>query len=173
MYPGRKVKEMNISDINALTPEVLASIPDTELDAVVYEFAWRQFEHDWQEHVSLLSNSPIGFRVIYYSTILEVEVNNGGFDQYFFNSRESGESPEMAVEALEFVGAKQHLRLLQNAMAIWFEQEYMQGVPLEGYTYQTLKECDEAFYSLDSLSENLYKLRIRFIRGNPELFIGS
>jgi hypothetical protein len=46
---------------------------------------------------------------------LEAEVNNGGFDQYFFNS--SGDEASAVIEALETVGASKTARIVRKACA--------------------------------------------------------
>ena len=46
---------------------------------------------------------------------LEAEVNNGGFNQYFFNS--SGDHSAQALTALEAVGAPKFAALLRQAMS--------------------------------------------------------
>ena len=44
---------------------------------------------------------------------LEAEVNNGGFDQYFFNS--TGDNATRTVQALETIGASKTASLLREA----------------------------------------------------------
>lgn len=46
---------------------------------------------------------------------LEMEVNNGGFDQYFFNS--TGDSAKEAAEALEAIGAHNMAAIVKRAIA--------------------------------------------------------
>jgi hypothetical protein len=46
---------------------------------------------------------------------LEAEVNNGGFDQFFFNS--AGDNSRSTIEALEMVGAKRTAEIVRRACA--------------------------------------------------------
>ncbi|XLZ71002.1 DUF4375 domain-containing protein [Massilia sp. SR12] len=46
---------------------------------------------------------------------LEVEINNGGFDQYFYNA--AGGDAQIALEALGQIGAHHTAAILQGAMA--------------------------------------------------------
>lgn len=46
---------------------------------------------------------------------LEVEINNGGFDQYFYNS--PGGDAHIALEALTLIGAHHTAAILKDAMA--------------------------------------------------------
>ena len=52
---------------------------------------------------------------------LEMEINNGGFDQYFFNS--AGDRVYPTVEALEAIGAKHTANIVRRAIA-----KFPQGV---------------------------------------------
>ncbi|MBW4362816.1 DMP19 family protein, partial [Flavobacterium taihuense] len=49
----------------------------------------------------------------YYNQCLEREINNGGFNQYFFNS--SGEFAHLTVESLRIIGAHITADILQKA----------------------------------------------------------
>jgi Domain of unknown function (DUF4375) len=48
---------------------------------------------------------------------LEADVNNGGFDQYYFNS--SGDRAFFAAEALERIGASQMAAIVREANALF------------------------------------------------------
>src|ERR1700741_949977 len=47
----------------------------------------------------------------------EAEVNNGGFDQYFYNS--AGDSTAETIQALEAIGALQMADILRRAAAMF------------------------------------------------------
>ncbi|CAG0975931.1 hypothetical protein ANAEL_01446 [Anaerolineales bacterium] len=140
-----------------LTPEILANIPDSELENILYEFVWTKFESNWNQHVTILSTLPLPAQVIYYTMVLEGEVRNGGFDQYFFNTSQSEESPETTLELLERIGAHEHSRILETAINIHRRNEHDSA----------LYELDYEFYAL---KENLSNLRIRFVRDNLHVF---
>ena len=46
---------------------------------------------------------------------LEAEINNGGFDQFFFNSK--GDNTEETIYALETIGAKHTANIVRKAAA--------------------------------------------------------
>jgi uncharacterized protein DUF4375 len=46
---------------------------------------------------------------------LEAEVNNGGFDQFFFNS--AGDNASKTIEALEVIGAQKTAAIVRRACA--------------------------------------------------------
>lgn len=83
---------------------------------------------------------------------LEAEVNNGGFDQYFFNS--AGDNAETALAGLRDMGAAGAAGLLERAMAVFpggkppadrfKRQEVMQQI--ESQSKPVWSKCDDEFY---------------------------
>jgi hypothetical protein len=57
-----------------------------------------------------------GFQVVYMTWIVEAEVLNGGFNQYFWNS--SGEFADLTPAALREIGATEAAPIMQNALKI-------------------------------------------------------
>src|SRR5262245_4792479 len=83
---------------------------------------------------------------------LEAEVNNGGFDQYFFNS--AGDNAEAALAGLKDMGAAGAAGLLERAMAVFpggkppadrfKRQEVMQQIATQSKPIWS--KCDDEFY---------------------------
>jgi|GEM_PF-1410906 len=83
---------------------------------------------------------------------LDGEVNNGGFDQYFFNS--TGDSAEVALAGLKDMGAVAVAALLERAMAVFPDSkppadrerrhELMQE--MESRSKPVWDQCDSEFY---------------------------
>lgn len=90
----------------------------------------KQKEYDpyrelWTSLVKRVHKSEAGFsglsreEKLYFSTsILDGEIYNGGFDQYFWNS--SGDMIYEAIDGLEVIGAHRALDLLLQAKSIVF-----------------------------------------------------
>jgi hypothetical protein len=80
------------------------------------------------------------------------EINNGGFDQYFFNS--TGDDAEVALAALQDMGATAAAALLERAMAVFpggkppadrvQRQAAMQQ--MESQSKLVWEKCDNEFY---------------------------
>jgi hypothetical protein len=68
---------------------------------------------DYEIKKGYKSLSPIG-KILYNVYWVEAEVNNGGFNQYFYNS--SGDHAMDAIESLDRIGAAQTRELLQSAI---------------------------------------------------------
>lgn len=82
---------------------------------------------------------------------LEAEVNNGGFDQYFFNS--SGDQANSAPWALRQIGAHSVATLCEEANAVFGE-----SVPSEeGVRRQVMSNLgDEASRTRNALDDRFY-----------------
>lgn len=89
--------------------------------------------------------------------ILEMEVNNGGFHQFFYNS--SGRFALQSVEALENIGASKTASLLSKAISI----AYPRGYPRDSSLHQSL------LLDFDTVSDELYELDIEFYRYEDDL----
>lgn len=105
-------------------------------------------------------------RVVYVTQMLELEVNNGGFSQYFFNS--SGNEANELVDAYIQLGAPKTAAICQRAIDAyghpiptdWEERRDM----LEQYETDDvctiLDECDTAFFAYE---ENLLELTYDYV----------
>jgi len=91
---------------------------------------------------------------------LEAEVNNGGFDQYFFNS--AGDNAEAALAGLKDMGAAGAAGLLERSIAVFpggkpptdrfKRQEVMQQIAAQ--SKPVWEKCDSEFYKLtESISD--------------------
>ena len=79
-----------------------------ELDSILNE------KSNYGEDISVLTE---GEKVVLFIENLEQEVNNGGFDQFFFNS--SGNYTHETLKALEQIGSIEIKTLLSKAIAVW------------------------------------------------------
>ena len=120
--------------------------------------------------IVLMSNS------IFSIWMLQAEVNNGGFNQFYYNS--SGQFSEMAKDGLEYIGAEKFAELVEKANKTYSdikdELESKDDGTIESfsesYEDNPLNDFDDKFYELEE-SENLDSLQIVFIRKNKEEFI--
>jgi hypothetical protein len=106
---------------------------------------------------------------------LEGEVNNGGFNQFYFNS--SGQLADFAEDAFITVGAHKLADLVREANLTYDLvkndlEKYNDGT-LESfsksYEGNPLNDLDDKFYELAEV-EPLSNLRIKYIRSNIEEF---
>ena len=106
----------------------------------------------------------------------EAEVNNGGFNQFYFNS--SGIFSDLAPEAFRRIGAPKFADLMNRANQLYRKEnetitEKLDGT-LEGfsdsYKNNPLNKLDDEFYELYE-QEDLLKLQIGYIRKNKDKFV--
>ena len=114
----------------------------------------------WRVDFEALSLAERVFRAIWE---LEGEVNNGGFDQYFFNS--SGDTAFAVVDALKAIGADSTAQILAAANALFpglspprdrdARQSLLAG--FEPEQQATLERLDQQFFLYpDNLTELLH-----------------
>ncbi|WP_082100123.1 DMP19 family protein [Anaeromyxobacter sp. PSR-1] len=104
---------------------------------------------------------------------LEAEVNNGGFDQYFFNS--SGDRARGALAGLELIGAGKTAAIVRRALAVFGRQgpapsraaRWEQMDRWEPEVEATLDALDTEFYAYP---EPLAELMERHCRAHREAF---
>lgn len=91
-------------------------------------------------------------RVLIAIWALEGDVNNGGFDQYYFNS--SGDTAFFAATALELIGATRAATIVRRANAHFGSDGPPRDRDMRGHRLAELtadndelfEECDGAFY---------------------------
>ena len=125
---------------------------------------------DYGEDLSRLSAAQLNVYIIYE---MEGEVNNGGFEQYLFNS--SGNNANQLISALETVGSEQTLEVARTAMALWPESKIPEDIELRreqiiGLPEQITQEWDRLDSTFSTLREPLYELVYDYIDGNRSEF---
>ncbi len=93
--------------------------------------------------------------------ILEGEVQNGGYDQFFLNN--GLEYGQIALAGLKRIGATEFANLTQKAIEIYKNQDSK----FKNKRNPDFNELDDEFYDLDGLE----KLQVEYIRKNYEKFI--
>ena len=158
----------------ALTPKIIQAIPDVEIEQAILDLVDCRVQRSGKSKREVLSALPPGFRAVDATWWIEAEVSNGGFNQYFWNS--AGEFAQDAVEGFDLIGAPALARLTERAIAIRANDEArmaklkQQGsweAFSESYEGNALNQLDAEFFEANP---DLSQTRLRFIRGNPELF---
>ena len=122
------------------------------------------------EDMSALSEAE---RIFYITQTLEMEVNNGGFSQFFYNS--SGNFSNELVGAFTAIGANATAAICQEAISAFGrdipvdrdEREEMLDELESDEFDEILEECDNAFYDYE---DNLNELNYNFVMKNKEFF---
>ena len=111
-------------------------------------------------------------RVLYVTQVLEMEVNNGGFSQFFWNS--GGDVANELVLTFEVIGATKTAAICQQAIDAFGceipadrdEREELLDTMGEDFD-AALSACDDAFYEYE---EDLEALNYAYIMAHAESF---
>lgn len=153
----------------------LDSVPDEQLVSAVMEWMWGKFNQDWSDQYEVISSLPKPCQDIYSTYTIECEVNNGGFNQCYFNS--SKEFTNMAEEGFRAIGAVGFADIMARANATYSAikddlEKYNDGT-LESfsksYENNPLNDHDSEFYDMYE-KESLEQLYVQYIRANAKYF---
>ena len=166
---------MNRPIYKELTTEIIDSIDDNNIEQVVIDNIYEQVGSDYRKEFENAQKLTKGQQAMFSIWWVEAEVNNGGFNQFYFNS--SGQYAQMAVEGFVLFGATKFADLMRRANQIYNEtkerlEEFDDGTMesfSESYKDNPLNALDEEFYELYN-SESLNQLRISYIRKHPTEF---
>jgi hypothetical protein len=149
--------------------EHIWALTDTT-DFVVAMVEHLENKTQYGEDMSVLSEAE---RIFYITQSLEMEVNNGGFSQFFYNT--SGNFSNELVNAFTAIGANATAVICQKAVAAFGrdipvdkdEREEMLDELESEEIDEILEECDDAFYEYE---DNLTELNYNFVMKNKEFF---
>ena len=138
----------------------------------VIDFMWDHvsFYEDEANYQRTIQPASKGQLAIYACTWYMHEVNNGGHDQFFYNS--TGMVWKDALEGFTLLGAKKHNAILSKALAVFPNSEpsfdrknrISQLSSADTSLYDNL---DDQFYEID---EDLTELFSKYIADNPDEF---
>jgi hypothetical protein len=176
-YLGKKLSEFKNRKIyKELNREIIKFIPDDDLTQAIHDFIGLKINQDWEQDTELVPRLGPGFSAVYFLSLLDAEVNNGGFYQFFYNC--GRDSVVRAKEGADLLGLGGLSSVISEALRIEeSEREKIGRVKAEGsleaffesYKDISFETADEAFMALNL---DLYQERVRFIRKCSELFEG-
>lgn len=123
---------------------------------------------------SLMGIQPVGQRDVAIWYLFNAQVENGGFNQFFWNTECELNDP--LLEALERVGSKEVLPLLREAVAkykaAWPELKPLRATNsvhdfASSYEICPLRDLSEKYYDVE---EDVQELFVDDIGARPELY---
>ena len=159
-----------------LTEQIIDTTSDENLLQVVFDNLSEKQPTDYEKEYETVMSWNKPRQAIYMIWALEAEVNNGGYNQFYFNS--SGQFYKHLPDALTLVGANKFANLTKRANET-FEKEnpkitQHQDGTLEGfsksYDDNPLNKFDDEFYDLYK-TENLQQIQIEYIKTHKTEFI--
>jgi hypothetical protein len=166
------------TSLTKLTADIIGKTKDEELEQVVVDDIQVNVLNDGSEDRERVASLTPGQRAVYVTWMVEAEVNNGGFNQFYYNS--SGQLADFGEESFKAIGAPKLADLVHEANTIYAEikddlEKYNDGT-VEGfsksYENNPLNRLDSKFYKLYE-EEPVGSLRVKFIRDNVNQFVGK
>ncbi len=162
--------------IDSLDEATVGALAEEDVEVAVIEFVERKLQASGKRRDALLS-MPRGVQVFYLSFIVEAEVMNGGFNQFFWNS--SSEYAELVGPALRQLGDAEAAGIFEQAFAVANSEleaaaEFRRSGALEAfsesYQHTRLNEFDGHFCKR---AERFPAMRFAIVRTNEPLFFGE
>jgi hypothetical protein len=166
---------MNKNNV-VLTKETVNELPAYDLDFYVFQQLMTTKGLTRQNsYAGLKSLNSIELALV-ATTILDDQVLNGGFNQFFYNHE--GRFALEGYQGCLLMGATEHASIIQQATAIYQnginkfrklqEQGSLQAFS-DSYKDEDFKAVDFAYYRLP----RLLKFRVELIKANAELFLNK
>ena len=139
-----------------------------------------------EDDYELVRQTPKSAQFFWAMRLLESEVNNGGFEQYFWNS--SCTLADVALQAYKAIGAQKYLEFLQRAVALAGDESWKLRRSEFGRDWRAYKKaCPPALDALNDefyeenggdpdsggSDEDLHRLKVQYIRQNSRKICGS
>ena len=142
----------------------------------VFESLSAKLPTDYEKEYGTVMTWNKSRQAIYMIWLLEAEVNNGGYNQFYFNS--SGQFYKQLPDALKLVGANKFSDLTIRANNIYEKENSKitkhQDGTIEGfsksYDDNPLNKFDDEFYDLYN-KEELQQIQVDYIRKHKTEFI--
>lgn len=158
---------INCNSVSKLD-KILALEDQTDIVIEIGQMLWKKSEND-HDFESLNKHE----KNVIFIEMLEGQVNNGGFDQYFFNS--SGDYVHETLSALEEIKAPITADIFDQAVKafpvfpipkdIEKRRKFMEKLPKE--IFEKWAALDDKFYDYP---ENLSELVIEFVKTHRDKF---
>jgi len=155
----------------------LSQMNDEDLEQALLALVFAKLKTMPNDAVEAIASLPGGFRPYYVSWLVEAEVLNGGFHQFFWNP--SSDFADDAVEAFRAIGDQATAEIMSQALEAALAElpetsKFMKTGTLEAFSQSAkrsnLGAFDEAFYER---APALPGLRARFFRASSHLFVAD
>ena len=158
-----------------LSRELLAGISVDEIgEAVVQHVQFHRDAHP-DEPRDGIDTLPPGVQAIYATWLVDIDVNNGGFNQFFLNRYAA--LAGYALSGYELLGTEQYASIMRAAIAAYESArespraEHDTG-PLTGsgesHWHDLFDEIDRRYYSL---GDQIYSIWAIAVHDRPALFV--
>jgi hypothetical protein len=161
-------------ELTTITADALRALSGQDLDQAICQYVEKSLAEADNDRSALLQ-LPRGLQVFYLSFILEVEVMNGGVNQFFWNS--SSQMADLVPAALRELGSPAAAKIFEEAQLVAnieatrrtsFKEEETLKAFMDSYKETALSSFDDP---LCALAENFPSLRAIYVRVHEDLFL--
>ena len=157
-----------------LSAALLASLSADEIGDAVIQHVQLRAGREGADKEDLLPFLAPGVRAVYTTWLVDADVLNGGFNQYFYNpwGAQAGE----ALAGYELLGAEDYAAVMRAAIAMrelerermapFYEASSLEAFS-ESYNHTGLFEIDQRY---DALGDRIHSVWAEVARTRPELF---
>jgi hypothetical protein len=162
-FRNRKIYEV-------VTLDLLDQLSDSQLERALIDYIYTKIGKGSARELDVVRRLKMGLRALYITWWVEAEVNNGGFNQYYWNS--AGQFADEAPDAFAYFGAEQCAELMREANRVraaeaaaiekYRDRETIEAFS-ESHRESKLGPLDKRFYAL---AENLGAMKVAKIRAH-------
>ena len=164
-------KKTSSEQSSPMSQEALAALDENSLYTAISDFFLQQEEQKTEE--VFWKEMSENARIIYTAQSFEIEVNNGGIQQYLENN--SGKTAPYLSYALQTLNAKRYLELWKDFLSraglddVTLSQIAAGGSQdrLEAVSEEAFEEFDKSFYKLES-EDTLERRIVEYAREHLE-----
>lgn len=134
----------------------------------------KEIRGDFRNWRTVLRAATPGQRAVYALDYTTLEVNNGGWHQFFWNS--SGALTDEAIQGAALIGAREHAAILREAAAVYPRGEVPEDRAKRQQILESLSdaETEEVFGPLEdrwyARDRELQRLMVAYIEAHPDEF---
>ncbi|CCH52552.1 hypothetical protein BN8_01561 [Fibrisoma limi BUZ 3] len=175
---GQSASSTNNTTPAGITRAMLDKAPDTEIERLVMDAISGQVNKDLAREIDVLKTLSKGQQAVYITWVLENEVGNGGFFQFFRNTPD--QFAALAVDGIRTLGATPFDDILQQASEIYAEmvaeQEIINPAALQllgkANNNDPMREIDEDFNATNE-EKSLSEYRVKYIKSHKDEFVSK
>jgi hypothetical protein len=154
--------------------KIFEILPDDKIEQAIVDYVINSWKNNPDNEFQIVNKLPNIFMIIYSTWVTEVEVENGGFNQYFYNTK--GKYAIDCVHGYKQLGLNELSDIVLKAIDVYKKESSKSKIFkklgtlfefFESYKKTNLSQFDQPFYKL---SKNASSTRIQFIRKNIEKF---
>lgn len=157
-----------------LSAATLAGLSADEVGSAVLQHVRHRVGSQLDRQPDIVRALPSGVRAIYASSLVDADVNAGGFARFFSSAahRYAGD----ALAAYELLEAEDYASVMRSAIATFESERELIAprpdaagrTPAEARAHSALVELDQRYYAL---GDRIYNVWAGFVRRRPELFV--